>query len=106
MFLLGSRSHLVLDKRENPEKAFLRTEFEDTIRKSFLKLSEREKMIIMRRFGIGESVSENTDYTETLENLGHELNIHRERVRQIEGTAIRKLGKRATRLRAFTRNGI
>jgi len=48
-------------------------------------LSEREAQIIRLRFGIG------TGYPRTLEELGKIFNVTRERVRQIEAKAIRKL---------------
>ena len=48
-------------------------------------LSEREAQIIRLRFGIG------TGYPRTLEELGRIFNVTRERVRQIEAKAIRKL---------------
>jgi RNA polymerase primary sigma factor len=48
-------------------------------------LSDREAEIIKLRFGIG------TGYPRTLEELGRIFNVTRERVRQIEAKAIRKL---------------
>jgi RNA polymerase primary sigma factor len=48
-------------------------------------LSEREAQIIRLRFGIG------TGYPRTLEEVGSIFNVTRERVRQIEAKAIRKL---------------
>ena len=48
-------------------------------------LSEREAQIIRLRFGIG------TGYPRTLEELGKIFSVTRERVRQIEAKAIRKL---------------
>lgn len=48
-------------------------------------LSEREKVIIMRRFGIGFSRAE------TLDEIGKDFGLSKERIRQIEATALRKL---------------
>ena len=48
------------------------------------KFSERERFIIFKRFGFFEEVH-------TLEQVGHELGITRERVRQLEARAIKKL---------------
>jgi RNA polymerase primary sigma factor len=48
-------------------------------------LSDREKEIIKLRYGIGDG------YTYTLEKVGRRFNVTRERVRQIEAKAIRKL---------------
>ncbi len=48
-------------------------------------LNPKEEKILRRRFGIGE------DQTRTLEELGQEFDVTRERIRQIEVKAIRKL---------------
>ncbi len=48
-------------------------------------LSYREREIIKLRYGIGD------DYTYTLEEVGRKFNVTRERVRQIEAKALRKL---------------
>ncbi len=49
-------------------------------------LSEREKMVILRRFNLNEQ-SENT----TLEQVGREMGLSKERVRQVQAAAIDKL---------------
>lgn len=48
-------------------------------------LSPKEELVIRRRFGIGE------DNPRTLEELGKQLDVTRERIRQIEAKAIKKL---------------
>ncbi|MCX7936029.1 MAG: sigma-70 family RNA polymerase sigma factor, partial [Planctomycetota bacterium] len=60
-------------------------------------LSYREREIIKLRYGIGD------DYTYTLEEVGRKFNVTRERVRQIEAKALRKLQHpvRARRLEGF-----
>ncbi|MBK8872271.1 MAG: sigma-70 family RNA polymerase sigma factor [Elusimicrobia bacterium] len=55
------------------------------VEKALASLSDREAEIIKLRFGIG------TGYPRTLEELGRIFNVTRERVRQIEAKAIRKL---------------
>jgi len=55
------------------------------VEKALASLSDREAEIIRLRFGIG------TGYPRTLEELGRIFNVTRERVRQIEAKAIRKL---------------
>ena len=49
-------------------------------------LSEREQAVIKMRFGIMDDQSDRT-----LEEIGKELSVTRERVRQIESSAIKKL---------------
>ncbi|MBZ0113757.1 MAG: RNA polymerase sigma factor RpoD [Thermoanaerobaculia bacterium] len=60
-------------------------------------LTEREQEVLRLRFGVGEG-SEHT-----LEEVGRHFNVTRERIRQIESKALRKLRhpSRATRLRPF-----
>ena len=60
-------------------------------------LTEREQLIIKNRFGIG------MNRAKTLDEIGKELNLSRERVRQIEATALKKLRnpRRAALLKEF-----
>jgi RNA polymerase primary sigma factor len=55
------------------------------IEKALSSLSSREQIIIKKRFGLGD------DSPHTLEEVGNEFDVTRERVRQIEVKAIRKL---------------
>ncbi|TAN37929.1 MAG: RNA polymerase sigma factor RpoD [Nitrospirae bacterium] len=63
-------------------------------------LSEREQNIIKKRFGLGE------DRPSTLEEVGLEFDVTRERIRQIEVKAIRKLRhpSRSRLLKTFVEN--
>jgi RNA polymerase primary sigma factor len=63
-------------------------------------LSKREEKVVRMRFGIGE----NSDHT--LEEVGQEFNVTRERIRQIEAKAIKKLRhpSRSKKLRPFLDN--
>lgn len=67
------------------------------INKALSSLSSKEQSIIRKRFGIGE------DMPHTLEEVGLEFDVTRERIRQIEVKAIRKLRhpSRSKWLRAF-----
>jgi RNA polymerase primary sigma factor len=60
-------------------------------------LSPREEMVIRLRFGIG------CEREHTLEEIGQEIDVTRERIRQIEAKALRQLRspERARRLRAL-----
>ena len=55
------------------------------VRKVINSLSRKEAEIIMKRFGIGDGVSL------TLEEVGKHFKVTRERIRQLEGKALRKL---------------
>jgi RNA polymerase primary sigma factor len=68
-----------------PSETAIETLRRQEVERSLATLSEREAEIIRLRFGIG------TGYPRTLEELGRIFNVTRERVRQIEAKAIRKL---------------
>ena len=55
------------------------------IRKALATLPPRQEKVIRMRFGVGEP----RDYT--LEELGDKFSVTRERIRQIEATALRRL---------------
>jgi len=65
-------------------------------------LTEREKSVLKLRFGIGDG------YPRTLEEVGELFHVTRERVRQIEAKALRKLRHptRSRRLRTFLELGL
>ena len=69
----------------------------DALNKVLETLSPREKKVLMMRFGLEDSKPK------TLEEVGKEFKVTRERIRQIEAKAIRKLKHptRARRLRDF-----
>ena len=74
------------DYREPFDTAF-RKSAKEIINNSFEHLNERERNVLMMRFGLkGREAF-------TLETIGEELGITRERVRQIQNTAIVKLSK-------------
>jgi len=82
---------------ENPIETLNREELKERLGQVFCMLTYREREILKLRFGIGER----REYS--LEEVGNIFKIGRERVRQIEATAIRKLQHpaRSRHLKAF-----
>ncbi len=80
-----------------PFDAVAQTNLREAASKVLADLTPREERILRMRFGIGM----NTDHT--LEEVGRTFNVTRERIRQIEAKALRKLqnGTRGRRLRSF-----
>jgi RNA polymerase primary sigma factor len=70
------------------------------IQKVLSTLNEREEKILRMRFGIGER------HDHTLEEVGQAFELTRERIRQIEDKALRKLkhSSRAHKLKSFIEN--
>ena len=77
-----------------------RSRLEEQTRKVLATLTPREEQILRLRFGIGEK----SDYT--LEEVGQRFAVTRERIRQIEAKALRKLRNpsRVKSLEAFVQN--
>ena len=69
----------------SPDEASVHNNLQEHIEKILSALTPKEEKIIRMRFGIGEK----SDHT--LEEVGHTYNITRERIRQIEVLALRKL---------------
>jgi RNA polymerase primary sigma factor len=69
----------------DPEAQFVGRIIEENARTALLALNPREQKVLRMRFGI----ESRTDHT--LEEIGEELSVTRERVRQIEGAALKKL---------------
>lgn len=70
----------------SPSEAVLRDDLNNQIDEVLDQLNEREKAVIRMRFGLL-----NDESDRTLEEIGRELSVTRERVRQIESSAIKKL---------------
>ena len=81
----------------SPIEAVVDANLRDSTSRVLKTLTPREELVLRMRFGVGEG-SEHT-----LEEVGRSFNVTRERIRQIESKALRKLRhpSRATRLRAF-----
>jgi RNA polymerase primary sigma factor len=77
---------LVKDEEStSPEEASIEKNVAARIKMILSTLTPREEVILRKRFGIGD------DKTYTLEELGQEFGVTRERIRQIEAKALRKL---------------
>jgi RNA polymerase primary sigma factor len=84
----------------SPQDAAISSNMAKWIQKVLSTLNEREEKILRMRFGIGEK------HDHTLEEVGQDFNLTRERIRQIEDKALRKLkhSSRADKLRSFIKN--
>jgi len=97
-------SHLgdfIEDKRIiTPSDAVVNINLQEQTRKVLATLTPREEQVLRMRFGIGEK----SDHT--LEEVGQKFTVTRERIRQIEAKALRKLRhpSRSKRLKSFMEN--
>jgi len=97
-------SHLgdfIEDKKViNPADAVISLNLCEQTRKVLATLTPREEKVLRMRFGIGQK----SDHT--LEEVGRDFDVTRERIRQIEAKALRKLRhpSRAKKLKAFIEN--
>ena len=84
----------------SPADAVISRNLAEQTRKVLASLTQREENVLRMRFGIGE----NSDHT--LEEVGHEFDVTRERIRQIEAKALKKLRHptRAKLLKPFVDN--
>ncbi len=81
----------------SPLEAVIKGNLSDQTARVLSSLTPREEKVLRMRFGIGEK----SDHT--LEEVGQDFNVTRERIRQIEAKALRKLRhpSRAKRLKGF-----
>jgi RNA polymerase primary sigma factor len=84
----------------SPSDAVISMNLAEQTRKVLATLTPREEKVLRMRFGIGEK----SDHT--LEEVGQDFEVTRERIRQIEAKALRKLRhpSRSKRLKAFVEN--
>ena len=80
-----------------PLESAIQSNLKDTTTRVLASLTPREERVLRMRFGIGM----NTDHT--LEEVGQQFSVTRERIRQIEAKALRKLKhpSRSRKLRSF-----
>ena len=83
-----------------PIDAAIQSNLRDTTTRVLASLTPREERVLRMRFGLGM----NTDHT--LEEVGQQFSVTRERIRQIEAKALRKLKhpSRSRKLRSFLDN--
>jgi len=89
--------YLVDEGSTNPEEELLREESQSLIRLALKDLSEQEQTVLVNRFGL------EGGRTFTLKEIGERMGISRERVRQIEAQAKKRLKKLITRNRALAK---
>ena len=77
------------ENQSSPDEPLMNDSLKDEIRQSLDTLKERERQVIKMYFGI------ERDYALTLNEIGEEFNLTRERVRQIKEKAIRRLRHRS-----------
>ncbi len=85
------------DSALQPLDSAIHSNLKETCTRILASLTPREERVLRMRFGIGM----NTDHT--LEEVGQQFNVTRERIRQIEAKALRKLKhpSRSRKLRSF-----
>ncbi|MCJ7547626.1 MAG: sigma-70 family RNA polymerase sigma factor, partial [Deltaproteobacteria bacterium] len=97
-------SHLgdfIEDKKAvQPGEAIIAKNLVEQLQKVLATLTPREEKVLRMRFGIGEK------YDHTLEEVGQDFSVTRERIRQIEAKSLRKLRhpSRSKQLKSFIDN--
>lgn len=70
----------------SPVEQVVSQRLKETVNTVLKTLTEREERVLRMRFGVGDDISEHT-----LEEVGSEFTVTRERIRQIESKALRKI---------------
>jgi RNA polymerase primary sigma factor len=89
------RDFLEDDKTVSPPEIVSQMNLKEQLELILSSLTEREAKVIQRRFGLKDGNEH------TLEEVGQEFQVTRERIRQIEAKALRKLKKKAKKLVNF-----
>ncbi len=97
----SSLGDFIEDKKViSPAEAIVNLNLAEQTRRVLSTLTPREEKVLRMRFGIGEEADH------TLEEVGQDFNVTRERIRQIEAKALRKLRhpSRSNKLKTFVDN--
>ncbi|KKU26541.1 MAG: RNA polymerase sigma factor [Candidatus Magasanikbacteria bacterium GW2011_GWA2_46_17] len=86
--IFGETSPQTPESTPSPQRYSTKEVFEKTLGS----LTERERRVLELRFGLGDG------YSRTLEEVGKQFRVTRERIRQIEAKALRKM-RHPTRIR-------
>ena len=73
------------EEASDPAEAASRTLLGENLREAMMMLTERERRVLELRYGLGD------EHQRTLEEVGEEFHVTRERIRQIEAKSLRKL---------------
>ncbi|MBI3875650.1 MAG: sigma-70 family RNA polymerase sigma factor, partial [Verrucomicrobia bacterium] len=84
--------YIAAQSAENPSEMTSYSLLKDKLGDVLGSLTERERKVLELRFGLGDG------YSRTLEEVGKQFKVTRERIRQIEAKALRKM-RHPTRLR-------
>jgi len=84
----------------SPQDTVIHINLKEQIEEALKSLTEREAKVLKMRFGLGDGNEH------TLEEVGQQFKVTRERIRQIEAKALRKLKhpSRSRKLKSFTEN--
>jgi RNA polymerase primary sigma factor len=84
----------------SPPDTVIHINLREQIEEALKSLTDREARVLKMRFGLGDGNEH------TLEEVGHQFKVTRERIRQIEAKALRKLKhpSRSRKLKSFTNN--
>ncbi len=97
----GSLGDFIEDRSVvNPQESVMNANLAEQTRRVLATLAPREERVLKMRFGIGERANH------TLEEVGQDFEVTRERIRQIEAKALRKLRhpSRSRMLKSFVEN--
>ena len=88
----------VQDSAQSVERTVMQARLKEQVDEALRRLPEREEQVLRLRFGLDDGRER------TLEEVGREFNVTRERIRQIEAKALRRLrgNRRAKILRDYT----